>query len=34
MTVKLIRLRYAGTCVQCNGMLPVQANAWWDSEAR
>ena len=34
MSVRLIRLRYAGTCVGCGGALPVGTRAWWDEEAR
>jgi hypothetical protein len=34
MAVKVIRLRYAGTCPGCGGGLPVGTRAWWDADAR
>lgn len=34
MAVKVIPLRYAGTCSACGGAMPVGARAWWDADAR
>jgi hypothetical protein len=34
MPVKLIPLRYAGTCSACTLVLPVGTKAWWDTESR
>ena len=34
MSPKVIRLRYAGTCVGCGQALPAGTRAWWDADAR
>jgi hypothetical protein len=34
MSPKVIRLRYAGTCVGCGQALPAATRAWWDADAR
>ena len=34
MAVKVIRLRYAGTCSGCGAALPAGSRAWWDGDAR
>src|SRR5438067_298251 len=34
VAARTIRLRYAGTCSECKGALPVGAKAWWDAGMR
>ena len=34
MPAKVIRLRYAGTCIECGLALAARTSAWWDAEAR
>jgi hypothetical protein len=34
MTARLIRLRFAGACVECSAELPKGAKAWWDAGRR
>jgi hypothetical protein len=33
MTIKLIRLRFAGVCAKCEQPMPARSRAWWDADA-
>lgn len=32
--LKIIRLRFAGTCSSCSSPLAAKTNAWWDSDSK
>ena len=34
VAARTIRLRYAGTCSQCEAALPAGTKAWWDAQTR